>query len=124
MSISTTGRSSQARGTNFNNSETGISWVAAKNCNCGGQSIAEFRISLSEANPRRPYYKCRACNYWQWAKEEDLVRTTNVAGFRMIWQRMEELEKIIALCMKVAITMAIVLFMVYLKKGIVWFSVD
>ena len=51
--------------------------IHAVRCRCSnGQQgrILEIRVSDSSANPLRLYYKCKACFFFSWVKEEDLTR--------------------------------------------------
>ena len=40
-----------------------VVWIRAKRCNCTLQRLAKIRVSDSEANPGRMYYKCKFCNF-------------------------------------------------------------
>ncbi|XP_021743975.1 protein FAR1-RELATED SEQUENCE 6-like [Chenopodium quinoa] len=71
-----------------------MSWISAKNCSCSGAglNLVEFRISMSEMNPMRPYYKCRLFGNWEWVVDGDLVKDGPPPNIAAIVERVEVLE--------------------------------
>ena len=94
-----------------------ISWISAKICNCLGDdaTLVEFRISMSEMNPKRPYYKCRHCGYWEWAVEADLVKDgpPNIIGG--VVRRVEVLEHQHINIVKFGLTILVIAVLFYFK---------
>ena len=95
-----------------------ISWISAKICNCSGEdaTLVEFRISMSELNPKRPYYKCRHCGYWEWALDSDLVKDgppNNIGG---VVRRVEVLEHQYITTVKIRLTILLIFLFLYFNS--------
>lgn len=68
--------------------------IKARKCKCIPPRVAEVRVSNSEANTERMYYKCKFCNLCKWVAERSWLGLVESSMFMMITLNCKGLGKL------------------------------
>lgn len=105
------------------NMDASITMVKIRGCNhCSPPKLLEVRMSSSDLNPRRLYYKCRFCEEFDWIYEEDVIRgnfhevAANVLEIGELKEEIRGIRKYLRMVVKLALVLYFVILVILVGK--------